>query len=102
MTDREMLEKVLDDFDLLMTELDIVANDIKVGDVYSIHTGVSESNPSDYEQQSIPRRWNGNYTVVGFNGPDIFLENVGTKEIDFMRSEFLITWQKVKDGSTDS
>lgn len=102
MTDREMLKKALDDFDLLMTELDIVANDIKVGDVYSIHTGVSESNPPDYEQQSILHRWNGNYTVVGFNGPDIFLENIDTKEIDSMRSEFLITWQKVKDGSTNS
>ncbi len=38
MTDREMLEKALDDFDLLMTELDIVANDIKVGDIIESYT----------------------------------------------------------------
>lgn len=85
-----------DALDRMLTQLDIVADDIKIGDVYSIHAGVPASEPSDYEAQSSPKRWNGNYKVIGFDGAEVVLENVDTGAIDSMRSEFLITWKRVK------
>lgn len=59
-------------------------DDIKIGDVFSIHVGDS-------------RRWNGYYEVIGFESADVILRNTDTGEEDFMRAEFLTTWDRVAE-----